>query len=122
MAPEEKDSVDQDIAAISQRGYQLLREEQYADANDHFQQVLDREPDNSYALVGLGDSARKQHDYETAIQYYRTCLDHDQDNSYALFGLTDQSVRVVRIEFEHTLVEHESESCPGLSGSRRRHA
>jgi pentatricopeptide repeat protein len=95
MTPENKDRTDQDIASISQRGYQLLREEQFEEANKHFLQVLEVEPDNSYALVGLGDSARKTHDYDTAIEYYRTCLDHDRDNSYALFGLAD-SYRALR--------------------------
>jgi tetratricopeptide (TPR) repeat protein len=89
MTPEEKNHVDPDIATISQRGYQLLREEQFEEANDHFRQVLEVEPDNSYALVGLGDSARKTNRYETAIEYYQRCLDHDHDNSYALFGLAD---------------------------------
>jgi len=78
-----------DIAAISRHGYQLLREQRIPEAEDSFRQVLEKDPTNSYALVGLGDAARKRNDYESAIGLYERCLESDPGNTYALFGLAD---------------------------------
>jgi tetratricopeptide (TPR) repeat protein len=78
-----------DVAALSHQGYHLLRENKVAEAEAMFRQVLDREPHNSYALVGLGDAARKRGDYAGAVSFYEQCLADDTDNMYALFGLAD---------------------------------
>ena len=45
-----------------------------------FEQVLDIEPLNTYALVGLGDVARKRARFRQAIDYYKTCLEGHPDN------------------------------------------
>lgn len=79
----------EDIASISQHGYQLLRENRPGEAVVEFERVLERDPGNCYALVGIGDAARKQGDYSVAIDHYQECLTHDADNTYALFGLAD---------------------------------
>jgi tetratricopeptide (TPR) repeat protein len=78
-----------DIAEISRHGYQLLRENKIDEAELYFRQVLEKEPANCYAHVGLGDAARKRHDYQAAVDYYERCLESDADNTYALFGLAD---------------------------------
>lgn len=78
-----------DVAVISQAGYNLTREGKLAEAIAKFEQVLKIEPTNSYALVGLGDIARKQHRAQDAIDYYQRCLEHDEQNAFALFGLAD---------------------------------
>ncbi len=80
---------DEDIATISQHGYHMLRENRIAEAEDSFRKVLDKDPSNSYALVGLGDAARKRNDYESAVERYGLCLESDPNNTYALFGLAD---------------------------------
>ena len=54
-----------------------------------FQKILELESNNNYALVGLGDSERKQNNYNEAIKYYSMCLLHHPGNNYALFGLAD---------------------------------
>lgn len=78
-----------DIAELSKRGYQLLKENRIAEAKDAFSRILVMEADNNYALVGLGDSERKQNRFREAITYYQQCLDAHHGNNYALFGLAD---------------------------------
>ncbi|MDR2073266.1 MAG: tetratricopeptide repeat protein [Spirochaetaceae bacterium] len=77
------------ISDWSKRGYQLLRENRIKEAQDYFVQILAVDENNNYALVGLGDAARKQGVYREAINSYSRCLQHHPGNNYALFGLAD---------------------------------
>lgn len=85
----EESGQSKDIAELSQQGYQLLREGAYDEAVKRFESVLEIEPENSYALVGLGDVARKRGRHHDAVGHYQRCLEHDPDNAFALFGLAD---------------------------------
>ncbi|MDR1211595.1 MAG: tetratricopeptide repeat protein [Spirochaetaceae bacterium] len=78
-----------EISELSKRGYQLLKENKIRDAMDCFAKILVTEPENNYALVGLGDAARKSGSFRDAVEYYRRCLSHHPGNNYALFGLAD---------------------------------
>ncbi len=78
-----------EVAELSKRGYKALRGHQIEEAERCFQQALALEADNSYALVGLGDAARKRGDHRAAIDYYKRCLARHESNNYALFGLAD---------------------------------
>jgi len=78
-----------DIAELSKQGYQLLKESLTERAAELFRRILEIEPENNYALVGLGDAYRKERRYHEAMDYYRACLDHHPGNNYALFGLAD---------------------------------
>ncbi|MBQ9630153.1 MAG: tetratricopeptide repeat protein [Treponema sp.] len=77
------------IAELSKEGYQLLKNNKIDEAKSVFQQILEIESQNNYALVGLGDSERKQNNYNKAIEYYSECLSCHPGNNYALFGLAD---------------------------------
>lgn len=88
-AEEVQKSETAEIAELSQRGYQLLKENLLEEADSYFERILEFEDTNNYALVGLGDSARKRRDFRAAIDYYEKCLEHHPDNNYALFGLAD---------------------------------
>ncbi len=77
------------IAELSKKGYQLIKVNELDEATGYFQQILEIDPENTYALVGLGDTARKRADFPEAIEYYNTCLRYHEDNNYALFGLAD---------------------------------
>jgi tetratricopeptide (TPR) repeat protein len=79
----------QNISEWSKRGYQLLRENRIPEAMDYFNKILVVDSCNNYALVGLGDGARKQGTYREAVSYYSRCLEHHPGNNYALFGLAD---------------------------------
>ncbi len=78
-----------DVTELSQKGYQLLKEGFLDQAETHFRRILETEPSNNYALVGLGDTERKRHNPRNAAEYYKRCLEHHPDNNYALFGLAD---------------------------------
>lgn len=77
------------VAVMSQHGYQQLRENKISAAEDTFRKVLERDAANCYAFVGLGDAARKRADYKSAIEHYERCLESEAENTYALFGLAD---------------------------------
>jgi tetratricopeptide (TPR) repeat protein len=77
------------LAELSKRGYRAMRSDHLEEAEECFREVLSLEEDNTYALVGLGDVARKRGDHRTAIGYYKRCLQHHESNNYALFGLAD---------------------------------
>ncbi|MFP3959105.1 MAG: tetratricopeptide repeat protein [Spirochaetaceae bacterium] len=77
------------ITRLSQQGYRLLREGRTSEAERCFHEILDYDAWNHYALVGLGDAARKQGDCKHAVDHYKRCLEHHPDNNYALFGLAD---------------------------------
>ncbi len=77
------------ISELSKEGYQLLKEDNYKKAEDCFFRILELEENNNYALVGLGDAARKMRKFNKAITYYQQCLELFDSNNYALFGLAD---------------------------------
>lgn len=78
-----------EISELSKKGYQYLKENRVSDAVDAFGRILEKEPENNYALVGLGDAARKRGAFRDAVEHYRKCLTHHPGNNYALFGLAD---------------------------------
>jgi len=77
------------VTELSQQAYQLLKEDYLDEAESLFQEMLVHEPENNYALVGLGDAARKRRRFQQAVEYYQKCLETHPDNNYALFGLAD---------------------------------
>ena len=83
------DEVLNKISEFSKKGYQYLKEDNIEEATKAFNSILEIETDNNYALVGLGDTARKQNHFNDAIKYYQKCLEGHKDNNYALFGLAD---------------------------------
>ena len=78
-----------DVARLTQDAYHSLRTGRVDEAVALFGRVIAIDPSNCYALVGLGDAARKRDDHRAAVEYYRSCLEHDPGNSFALFGLAD---------------------------------
>jgi tetratricopeptide (TPR) repeat protein len=78
-----------EISELSKRGYQLLKESNISEAVDYFTRILLVDENNNYALVGMGDAARKQGLFRDAVEYYRRCLNFHPGNNYALFGLAD---------------------------------
>ncbi len=78
-----------EISELSKQGYQLLKEGLTRRAIENFEKIIPVQPDNNYALVGLGDALRKEGHFEEAGEYYRECLKFHPGNNYALFGLAD---------------------------------
>ncbi|MEJ5189215.1 MAG: tetratricopeptide repeat protein, partial [Breznakiellaceae bacterium] len=88
LSQKEKDKFTE-ISELSKKGYHLLKENKIPEAVECFKTILEKDPDNNYALVGLGDAARKRGAFRDAVEYYRRCLSHHPGNNYALFGLAD---------------------------------
>ncbi|OHD19423.1 MAG: hypothetical protein A2087_00670 [Spirochaetes bacterium GWD1_61_31] len=86
-APSSHDHLE--IAEISKKGYQYLKENRINEAEHNFRLIVEEDPENNYALVGLGDAARKKGTYRDAVEYYKKCLVYHPGNNYALFGLAD---------------------------------
>ncbi len=78
-----------EIADLSKKGYQFLKENRVAEAEKNFRSILEHDQENNYALVGLGDAARKRGAYRDAVDHYKKCLIYHPGNNYALFGLAD---------------------------------
>jgi len=77
------------ITELSKKGYNYLKEGVLGEAQAAFMELLELEPKNNYALVGLGDVSRKRGEFEKATGYYQECLRQHPNNNYALFGLAD---------------------------------
>jgi tetratricopeptide (TPR) repeat protein len=79
----------EEISELSKKGYQLLKEDRIPDAIGCFNKILAIDDYNNYALVGMGDAARKRGTFKEAVIFYQRCLIHHPGNNYALFGLAD---------------------------------
>jgi len=95
MIENEMDNDNQDleiqnlISELSKLGYYYLKEDRLDEAEEKFNKILDYDPKNNYALVGLGDVARRKNKHTDAVKYYSACLEVDNTNNFALFGLAD---------------------------------
>jgi tetratricopeptide (TPR) repeat protein len=78
-----------EISELSKKGYQYLKENRTQDAETCFMSILEKDRENNYALVGMGDAARKRGAFRDAVEYYKKCLIYHPGNNYALFGLAD---------------------------------
>jgi tetratricopeptide (TPR) repeat protein len=84
----DKDEIEE-ITTLSKRGYQLLKEDHVDGAEEYFKTILEKYPENNYALVGLGDVERKRKNFRKALPFYQTCLNYFPNNNYAHFGAAD---------------------------------
>jgi tetratricopeptide (TPR) repeat protein len=78
-----------EISELSKKGYQSLKEDRIPEAIGCFNKILSVDDNNNYALVGMGDAARKRGVFKEAITFYQRCLIYHPGNNYALFGLAD---------------------------------
>ncbi len=88
-SPRENNPELAEIADYSKKGYQYLKENRIEEAEECFARILEKDRENNYALVGLGDAARKRGAYRDAVDHYKKCLVYHPGNNYALFGLAD---------------------------------
>ena len=72
-AENKPDEITNKISDLSKKGYQLIKENDIAGAKQAFNEILQIEENNNYALVGLGDTERKQNHFEKALSYYNKC-------------------------------------------------
>ena len=74
LEPKPEEGVANEISELSKKGYSYLKDNRVDEAINAFKQILTIEDNNNYALVGLGDSERKQNHFKDAIDYYTKCL------------------------------------------------
>ena len=84
-----ENSTQVEISELSKQAYSLLKGNSITEAINVFKKILELDPTNNYALVGLGDAERKNNKFNEAIKFYKQCLEHHPSNNYALFGLAD---------------------------------
>lgn len=77
------------LVNLSKQGNRHLRDGALAQAEKIFQEILELEPGNSYALVGLAQVAKRQGELAKAIDFYQKCLQLAPYNSVAMLGLAD---------------------------------
>jgi len=80
---------EQFISGLSKKGYRLIKDFNFDQAIETFNQILNVDPQNNYALVGIGDAYRKKKEYSKAVPFYKKCLESHPGNNYALFGLAE---------------------------------
>ena len=78
-----------DVLRLSKLGRSYLRKHLYSEAEAVFREALELDPQNSYILVGLGDTTREMKKYEESISYYERVLEFDSINVFALRGIGD---------------------------------
>ncbi len=112
---EDKDS----LTVLSREGYLLLKVNEIEKAEAEFKKMLALDENNNYALVGLGDAARKRNSFKEAAEYYSECLKHHPGNNYALFGLADcyktMNLYGKAIEIWEQYLEHDSSNITVLT-------
>lgn len=78
-----------DVLRLSKLGRSYLRKHLYSEAEAVFREALELDPQNSYILVGLGDTTREMKKYEESIAFYERVLEFDAINVFALRGIGD---------------------------------
>ena len=101
-----------ELTKLSREGYLFLKANEIDRAEAEFKKMLELDENNNYALVGLGDAARKRNKCKEAAEYYSECLRHHPGNNYALFGLADcyknMNLYAKAIEIWEQYLEHDN--------------
>lgn len=115
----EHDEQKERLAHLSQEGYQFLKENRLDEARARFEEILQEDPENNYALVGIGDLERRLKNLDAAIASYSKCLEAYPENNYALFGLAE-SYRELRqykkaVEYWERYLHHDNQNVTVLT-------
>ncbi|WP_061269800.1 tetratricopeptide repeat protein [Leptospira interrogans] len=84
---EEEDKQFAVIKGLAKEAYKLLDSHQFPKAEAKLKELLEKDPHNTYGLVGMGDLFFKKKDYKNAIEYYHKCIQEDPSNKFSLMGL-----------------------------------
>ena len=72
-------------------GYEAYNAGDFNNASAHFSRVIQSEPQNINALMGMGAIAVVNQDYAVAVQYYEQVLDKEPNNLSALEAIANLS-------------------------------
>ena len=67
-------SASEKVIELSKQGRDLLKQRDYAKAEESFIEALEIDPDNAYVLVGLGDLKRLTNDFDASLDYYNRVI------------------------------------------------
>lgn len=59
---------------LTERGYQKLVDSKYSEAREYFQEALDIDPQNPFALLNMGVVAEHEKQFEVALEYYQDVI------------------------------------------------
>ena len=68
------------VLELGKLANQLKRKGKLKQAEETYRELLNLDPYNTYALVGLGDLKRRSGRFEDAIGFYKQCLLIEKDN------------------------------------------
>ncbi|HTZ52035.1 MAG TPA: tetratricopeptide repeat protein [Spirochaetia bacterium] len=77
------------LVGLSRAGYRALEKRRLDEAQRWFDQMLQVEARNTYALVGLAEVARKRNDLKGALGWFTQCLEAEPSNPFALKGAAE---------------------------------
>lgn len=95
--PQTSPNISQVIRLVKQ-GREFFRHNSCAAAKEKFKEAIALDSNNTYALVGLGDTSRKLGEFEEGVATYKRVLEIDPENPYALLGLGDSCRGLDRLE------------------------
>lgn len=72
---------------LSKAGFKALEDRDIDTAESLFRQILEYEPDNCYAFVGLAECERKKGNSASAAGWYEKCVQLEPKNEVSLRGL-----------------------------------
>jgi len=74
------------------------RRKEFDRAMDHYQQALELEPDNNFALFGMGDCFRGQMNMEKAVEWWDKILEQEPENQALWTRVGDALLSLKRID------------------------
>jgi tetratricopeptide (TPR) repeat protein len=86
---QERNREDMDLKTLGKVAHRLAKERKYQEAEEQYILILETNPNDVYALVGIGDLKRKRKAFRQAVSYYQRAREIEQDNKFALLGLGD---------------------------------
>ncbi len=86
------------VTNLCRLAHVLRKEGDLRGAEEKYSLVLEMDPGNVYALVGMGDLRRREKQFEEAVQYYQRSLVIEKKNRFSLAGLGDAYRGLGKIE------------------------
>ncbi len=66
-----KGTTGNDLIKLGKAAFSLKKQGKFREAEEKYLDLLKKDPDNTYALVGIGDIKRVKKDFQEAVRYYR---------------------------------------------------
>ena len=74
------------------------RRKEFDRAMDHYEKALELEPDNNFALFGMGDCYRGKMNMEKAVEWWDRILEHEPENQALWTRVGDALLSLDRIK------------------------